>query len=165
MNLPIQNGLRMPKISLGLVLSLVLATGCSVIGPTGTNASQTVYQTADENGVVVISVPAPADALKAVFVVRNAPDEETFPVIEDDSPEGADAGTPCDGVEGFCVSFTPPEGTAPNVYLMDVFIDDEEQAEAAATIPFLVGGEVAVDEAATDTEDAADAEATEETEQ
>lgn len=160
MSLPIQNGLRMRKISLGLVLSLALATGCSIIGPTGSNKSTTAYKTVDENGFIVLSVPKPDDAEKAVFSLRNPGDAE-FADIEDSSPDGANEGEPCEGVDGFCVSFKPDKLSA-NVYLMDVYIDDEDKAKAAATIPFVVGGETASDtdasgteseEAATDTEE------------
>lgn len=153
MSLPLQNGPRMRKFSLSFVLTVALATGCSAIGPTGSNASKTVYKTVDENGFVVLSVPKPADATKAVFVLRNPGDAE-FADLEDSSPDGANEGEPCDGVEGFCVSFKPDKLPA-NVYLMDVFIDDEEQAKAAATIPFVVGGEAATDEEATPAEDGA----------
>lgn len=137
-------------------VGLALLTGCSVIGPTGTNKSTTVYQTADENGFIVISVPKPSeDAEKAVFVLRN-PGDATFEPIEDSSPDGANDGEPCADIEGFCASFKP-ESLPANVYLMDVYIDDEEQTTPAATIPFLVGGSAEGDGEATDTEDGGEA--------
>ncbi len=158
MSHPIQNGPRMRKISLGLVLAIALGSGCSLIGPTGSNKSTTAYKTVDENGFIIISVPRPDDAEKAVFVLRNKGDAE-FADLEDDSPDGSKEGDPCGDEAGFCVSFKP-DALPANVYLMDVFIDDEDQAKAAATIPFLVGGTAEEDPDATGTEAEGDEEAT-----
>ena len=163
MSLPHLNGFRMPKFSLGLVLALALATGCSIIGPTGTNKSTTVYKTPAEDGTVVISVPAPADAEKALFRLRNPADGTEFEDIEDSSPDGANAGEPCEDEEGFCVSFKA-DTLAANVYLMDVYIDQEEPETPDATVSFVVGGAADEEASGEETEEEGE-EATEETEE
>ncbi|MEB3196405.1 MAG: hypothetical protein VKP62_04300 [Candidatus Sericytochromatia bacterium] len=122
---------------------LCALSGCSAIGPTGTNTFKFPYPTKEENGKIVLTFPAPEDAKKATFVVRNKPDTEDLQFkdpIPDENPDASGPFPLCDSDETgvFCVELDPKDLPA-NIYLVDVFIDDEEE-KSAGTVAFVTDG-------------------------
>lgn len=139
---------------------LTLLGGCSAFGPTGTNKAVSSLTKPDANGDVVLTFTGDGNAKSATFSVRNKAEDIDLGTLVDDSPDGANAGTPCENAEtgDFCVTFKANLLPA-NVYIADVYFDDE--TEPVGTVPFFAGGSSGATDTA-ETEPASGEAATEE---